>query len=85
MIKAAPAPASHLFRIPPLAELLYDLAGLAAIAALAHYLFWVFAIVIAPAMVGSVILMVVENIIVGRDLAKTAQEEPASGRARSGG
>ena len=57
------------FRIAPFAELLYNLAWLAVVAALAHYLFWVFALAILPAMVGSVILMGVEQIIIRKDEA----------------
>ena len=69
--------------IPPAAEVLYDLAGLAAVAALAHYFFWFFAIVIAPAMVGSVILMTVENIIIRQDKTHAAQEELSASADRS--
>ena len=69
--------------IPPAVEVLYDLAGLAAVAALAHYFFWFFAVVIAPAMVGSVILMIVENIIIRQDKANAAQEEPSVSADRS--
>ncbi len=80
------------FCITPLSELLYNLAWLAVVAALAHYLFWVFAFAILPAMVGSVILMGVEQIIIGKDEAgvskpgnpaPTGQEGPSGGDAPS--
>ena len=69
MTAAAHPKSSDPFSIPPFAELLFNLAGLAAVAALAHYLFWVFAIAILPAMLGSVLLMGVEMIIIGKDEA----------------
>ena len=74
MTAAVANPVRGPYSIPLVAEVLYDLAGLAAVAALAHYFFWFFAIVIAPAMVGSVILMIVENIIIRQDKAIATQE-----------
>ena len=72
------------FRITPLAELLYNLAWLAVVAALAHYLFWVFAIAILPAMLGSVILMGVEQIIIGKDEANVSKSDSPANAGQEG-
>ena len=78
MTAAAGPRSDDRFGIPPLAEILYNLAGLTAVAVLAHYLFWVFAIAILPAMLGSVILMGVEQIIIGKDEANVNKSENAA-------
>lgn len=47
----------------PLAELLYNLAGLAAVAACAYFFFWGFAVVVGPSLLVSLALMLVERTV----------------------
>ncbi|HKZ53124.1 MAG TPA: hypothetical protein VJ085_07575 [Candidatus Acidoferrales bacterium] len=47
----------------PLAELFYDLAALALVAAFAYFFFWGFVVVVGASVVISVALMTVERLI----------------------
>ncbi len=69
MTGASPPAAQDPFAIPLLWEWLYNFAALAAVTAFGYYFFWVFVIVLVPAMAGSVALMIVENIIIQSDQA----------------
>lgn len=56
-------PPVRIFGITPAAELLYNLAALGAVAAYAYFFFWGFVLVVGPALLLSLILMLVERII----------------------
>jgi hypothetical protein len=78
MTEAAAPAGQDPFAIPPLWEWLYNFAALAAVTAFGYYFFWVFVIVLVPAMVGSVALMIVENIIIQSDKTAAAKQQPNS-------
>ncbi len=63
MSSAPSQPPAQAFGIAPVAELLYNLAALGAVAAFAYFFFWGFVLVVGPALLLSLILMLVERII----------------------
>ncbi len=77
MTETSPATVQDPFAIPLLWEWLYNFAALAAVTAFGYYFFWVFVIVLVPAMAGSVALMIVENIIIQSDQAAATKQNKA--------
>ncbi len=63
MSSAPSQPPAQAFGIAPTAELLYNLAALGAVAAFAYFFFWGFVLVVGPALLLSLILMLVERTI----------------------
>ncbi len=63
MSPAPSQPPAQAFGIAPTAELLYNLAALGAVVACAYFFFWGFVLVVGPALLLSLILMLVERII----------------------
>ncbi|MCH7765337.1 MAG: hypothetical protein IH916_02135 [Acidobacteria bacterium] len=63
MSPAPSQPPMQIFGIAPAAELFYNLAALGAVAACAYFFFWGFVLVVGPALLLSLILMLVERII----------------------
>ncbi len=56
-------PPVRIVGITPAVELFYNLAALGAVAACAYFFFWGFVLVVGPALLLSLILMLVERII----------------------